>query len=772
MTTMTTTLVLNTDLVIKKTEHYDAEMLDAILHDTDFLPKYLRALKKEYHDERVTSGHKEVIYEFPEKYRPHEIGRLYARHYSGLQGFPHDIRNPLLAKHNWDIDMENAHYWLLVKLATEWNLPCDRIKHYIQHRNEELAKVSHLRQEAKTLFLKALYGGDVTLYKEDYLDTPEKPLDDTLLVAISKEVVALAEMCWTKYPHSWRNLTKKTNRKYSLLSLVLQTEERKCLLALDEFMKTKNRNVAVFIHDGCAITKEQNEEAFPESILRECEKHIETKTGHIIRLVAKEFKHSYKIHKKEDLVDRETIVDDAYASKAFRDMMGPHIIKDNETIWLYNKQTGLWGKDLPTLKQVITNLNGKLVFKQEAATGIKVFDYSGSVDKREKLIKMLPSCLPNQDGYMRSRKHTDIGKLLWADGIYDFKTKTFTEGFNHEIFFTARIPRCYPKERNEEIIKFIQEKTFTNPFLGTGDGELFRHELMRMLYGDYTRKKAFIGQGPRDSSKGVSTDLLQTAFGSFVKTFNGNSLLHKSYVGESERDMTFAMKFVDARVAISSEIRMPQNATTGKESKAVVDANLLKTLVSGGDEFSARDMYEKASSYVNKSAIMMFLNDTPEFSPATSNEQQKIKVISFSATFTDTPTEENERPCDPSLKDKYRQTIYGDALFHILQDEYDAWEKREFVEMEMTPTGKASLEMIVPVRKIGEVIREAYQITKNPMDAVPFAELVEYLRRHKVQGSDNKLARDLSALGLGSGFRKEKGEKVTLRTGLRLIHET
>ena len=80
--------------------------------------------------------------------------------------------------------------------------------------------------------------------------------------------------------------------------------------------------------------------------------------------------------------------------------------------------------------------------------------------------------------------------------------------------------------------------------------------------------------------------------------------------------------------------------------------------------------------------------------------------------------------------------------------------------------------MIVPVRKIGEVIREAYQITKNPMDAVPFAELVEYLRRHKVQGSDNKLARDLSALGLGSGFRKEKGEKVTLRTGLRLIHET
>jgi hypothetical protein len=767
-TQTTTTTILNTDLVIKKTEHYDAQVLDAILHDTNFLAKYLRALKKEYHDERVSSGFKDVIYEYPEKYRPHQIGRLYVRHYGGLQPFPHDIRNPLLATYNWDIDMENAHYWLLLKLAKDWNLPSTHIEKYVNNRNEELAKVSHLRKEAKTMFLKALYGGDVTLYKEDYLDTPEKPLDDTLLVAISKEVVALAEACYSRVPGAWKRLAKKTNTKCSVLSLYLQTEECKCLLKLDEYMKTQNRNVSVLIHDGCAIEKKDNEPAFPEPLLRGAEAYIKETTGHVIRLVAKEFEHNYTIVKDEHLVPKEDLVDDLYAAKEFVKLMGPHLIYDSKVVWIYNDQTGLWTNDQTALKRVITKMNGKLVFKQEGPVGIKIYDYSGSVEKREKMIKMISSAADERDGYMRSRKHTDIGKLLWADGIYDFKTKTFTEGFNHEIFFTARIPRNYPRERNEDIINFVQEKTFTNPFLGTGDGELFKHELMRMIYGDYYRKKAFIGQGPWNSSKGVSTDLLQTAFGTFVETFNGNSLLFKSYSGESERDMTFAIKICNSRIAISSEIRMP-HSSAGKETRAVIDANTLKTLVSGGDEFQARDMYEKASKFVNKAAIMMFLNDTPEFSPATANEQQKIKVISFSASFTDNPVEVNERLWDTTLKEKYRQTEYGDALFHILVEEYEKWEANGFTEMDMTPTGKASLEMIVPVRKMAEVLREGFEITKCSLDMVPFQELLDYLRSKKVQGSDNKIARDLTNLGLGSCIRKDKGDKVTFRTGLKPI---
>ena len=181
METMTTTII-NTDVVIKKTEKYDAEVMDALRNDKDFLPKHLRALS-DYHKNRRSSSYKEVIYEFPEQYRQNQIGRLYVRHMGGLQGFPHDIRNPLLAKYNWDVDIENAHYWLIVKLAKEWgNLPTIAIQKYIDNRDDELSKITDNRRNAKTLFLKALFGGNVKLYNEFYDDETEEPKGDLTLL--------------------------------------------------------------------------------------------------------------------------------------------------------------------------------------------------------------------------------------------------------------------------------------------------------------------------------------------------------------------------------------------------------------------------------------------------------------------------------------------------------------------------------------------------------------------------------------------------------------
>ena len=702
------------------------------------------------------------------------IGRLYPRNHIGLQGFPSSMRNPLLERYYHDCDIVNAHYVLASQVTDAWGLKNDNISHYVRNRDEELAKVSQNRALAKNNFLAVMFGGNPKLMDETVEWNPEiRPEGDiSLLEAIKVEVDALMETCWNKHKE-WRPLVKgKDNPKASLLALFFQTEESKCLMSIAKYVKSVGREVGVLIHDGCCIKKVGDETILPDKMLRGAEAAVKADTKYSVSLLVKAWTHSYiPTTTEHPLIAADTLIDEAYAARKFGEMMGDLLILDTNQIWVFNSDTGMWSTEKAALERVITQMNGKLVFKQMGPMGLKTYDYSGSCEKTAQLIKKLPAVLPVRDGYMRSRRSSDVYKLLWADGIYDFKTNMFTEGFDPNIVFTARINRNFPTKRDEEKIAYIQHNTFDEPFMGTGDGELLRHETMRMMCGDFKRKVGFIGQGPYNSSKGVYTCLLQTGFGSYIIQFNGNSLLFKSFTGESERDMTFAMNFCNARIAVSSEIRMPVS-NSGKETKAVIDANTFKLLVSGGDEWRGRNLNENAQTYVNKAAILMLLNDTPDFSPADKETQKKVKVIAFSASFTEDPTERNEKKSVPDIKDKYKDTAYGDALFHILVDEYAKWEAGGFAEMPMTAVGGSSLEAIIPVRKVGDLLRERYVITENPMDNVPFTEIENYLRSQGVQGTANKIARDLSQVGLGSSRKKVKGQGlVNVRTGIREMKE-
>jgi hypothetical protein len=776
-TTNTATTTAECERPYLFTEYFDPDVMDDILaHPQSFGfgqqdVRRLNAYKKM--KLQGTPNKVEVNYERKGGAVAKEkgIGRLYPRNAIGLQGFPSSIRNPLLERYYHDCDIVNAHYVLASQVADAWGLKNDNISHYVRNRDEELAKVSQNRALAKTNFLAVMFGGNPKLMDDSVAWNPEiRPEGDvSLLEAIKVEVTALMETCWNKHKE-WRPLVKsKDNPKASLLALFFQTEESKCLMSIAKYVKSVGREVGVLIHDGCCIKKVGDETILPDKMLRGAEAAVKADTGYSVSLLVKAWTHSYiPTTTDHPLIAADTLIDEAYAARKFGELMGDLLIFDTGQIWVFNESIGMWSTDKAALERVITQLNGKLVFKQMGPMGLKTYDFSGCCDKTSLLIKKLPSVLPIRDGYMRSRISSDVGKLLWADGIYDFKTKTFTEGFDPNVVFTARICRDFPTKRDEDKIAYIQKNTFDEPFMGTGDGELLRHELMRMMYGDFTRKIGFIGQGPYNSSKGVVTCLLETGFGGYIVQFNGNSLLFKSFTGESERDMTFAMNFCNARIAISSEIRMPVSATTGKENKAIIDANLYKTLVSGGDAWRGRRLNENAQTYVNKAALLMLLNDTPDFSPANAETQKKVKVIAFSASFTENPTERNEKKSVLDIKDRYKESAYGDALFHILQDEYAKWEVDGFAEMPMTATGSGSLEAIIPVRKVSDVLRERYDLTENPLDNVPFSEIENYLRSQGVQGTANKIARDLTFIRLGVGKKKVKGQgSITVRTGIR-----
>lgn len=303
--TSTATLTLTSTVVRKKTERHDVNVMDAIPKMTDqFATRDLRMLAA-YKKSRLGGNEVEVIYEYGKSSEESHLGRLYPRSGLGLQGMPFDIRNPLLDKHYWDCDMENAHYRILARLADDWGCKTESIKHYINNRDEELKKVSANRQVAKVAFLKVAYGGFIKMYDDRISDDNIEPEGDVSLIKkIEKEVSVIVTMCWSKYPQHRSQATQAArkkdwggNPKFSLFALILQTEECKCLLVMDDYLTSVGRYMGVFIHDGGCVEKLDDEQEFPEEHLRGMEEAVLDATGYDVRVVVKPFKHNFVIPK-------------------------------------------------------------------------------------------------------------------------------------------------------------------------------------------------------------------------------------------------------------------------------------------------------------------------------------------------------------------------------------------------------------------------------------------------------------------------------------------
>jgi len=306
---MLTLTTLNTDVKIVKTELYDPDVMDVLCKDVQSFSKRDLGNLSRYKKGRKHANQVEVVYHFGKGCEENQLGRLYPHDGQGLQSFPFDMRNPLLEKNYWDIDMENAHYNILYTLADTWGLKTNSIRHYIDNRDIELAKVSSVRHIAKTAFLKVAYGGSIKLYNEHYNDDGIAPEGDiTLLRKIEVEMKAIVDLCWTRNEQYHKLVKKKENPRFSLFALILQTEERKCLLAIDQYLQQNGRQMDIYIHDGGEVRKLENETDFPPHLLRGAEQYIKDQVGYSLTLINKPFKHSFKL--PSDIKSYETIKKD------------------------------------------------------------------------------------------------------------------------------------------------------------------------------------------------------------------------------------------------------------------------------------------------------------------------------------------------------------------------------------------------------------------------------------------------------------------------------
>ena len=109
--------------------------------------------------------------------------------------------------------------------------------------------------------------------------------------------------------------------------------------------------------------------------------------------------------------------------------------------------------------------------------------------------------------------------------------------------------------------------------------------LARSLAGHIEDKKWYGLEGARNSGKSKLIKILQNAFGQYVSAFNANCLVYnkKSPVAELAKALMWILNIWNSRLTCASEI--------DGDDKTVLNGNLIKPIVSGGDTIKARGNY-------------------------------------------------------------------------------------------------------------------------------------------------------------------------------------
>jgi hypothetical protein len=710
----------NNDLHIVKYELYDPDVMEQLLRDVDNFSKQDLKRLKLYKKNRLHGNSVEVVYHYGKGCEENQLGRLYVKNNIGLQSFPFDIRNPLLEKNYWDIDGENMHYVLMSKLGESWGINVDYIKYYCNNRDQCLQQLSSNRKIAKTAFLKVAYGGNVKLYNDFYNDDNLDPEGDiTLLKNIETETKNLMEMCYIKYTQFHNIVKKKNNPKASLFALILQTEERKCILTLDNYFKSIGRSVDILIHDGLEIRKLPNETQFPNELLINGENAIFQNTGYKIKLICKPLKHNFKINKQPKI-----IIDDIYAAKKFIELMGENIVRNNNDIYYFNVNNGMWEKDDYSYRIWINKLRENLIFRDNENN--KDINYAGNEKNVTNMKKWFLPLLENNE-FINNNADSSIGKLLFNDGYYDFTTDTFTNQFNRNIVFFKKINRNYPTERNEKLIKFVNETLFIKPFTENDkhDTGIYLKKILCMgLFGDYLRKNFTMAIGEPNSSKGVIVNAFRLAFEGYIDEFDANNLLYNQYnTSDQAVKLKWLDDFIGTRINFSNEAKMNELGLCG---------NLIKSLVSGSDIMKIRKNYESQFKFINKSALIFLANDIPKITPNDQAIFDRISVATFTKKFVNNPTESNEELADPSIKIKFSENEYKNSLFFLMIDTYNQMNENEkkiggFIEKPETVIINTKKWIKDEKTDIFDKLNEKYDITNNDNDKTPMSEIIEYL---------------------------------------------
>ncbi len=684
-------------------------------------------------------------------------GRLYSQEKGGMEKIEKTLRHSLCAGIYWDIDMVNAQPTILSQMANNRDLDLPNLTNYVLYRDEIIQKLmsqfGKTRDEVKEWIITCIFGARI----------PE-------LECLQKELRTLANELRSEYNELYETIIKQKEANVigTFLAYIGQTEECRCLMAMNDYFIQKGRSVDIFCYDGCMVRRINDEENFSEELLREAEEYVKKITGYQITLAIKPMKCSEDFMKEAKPLRKEDI-DDTYMVRKFLHKMGDNIINDTQNgIMIFDDKTGMWfPEDTDGEGRKIRNYIIKADLKEETMDG--TVNYSGYANKQDAIIKILPSMIDLVDFCTDSKFSTAENKLLFLDGIYDMVTKTFTSGFNRDILFTGRIKRKFPA-RNEDLIAKVNKLLFEDPYKETEQdvGVYLKKLLARGIGGNYHDKTMVIVVGESNSGKGLLSFALENTFGTNITTYAAANLQFRGNNVDDAKKYSWVCPIRNSRISIANEV----STATGGSNSACIDGNVIKSLT-GGDKTQMRQNFMNEEAHRNRALMLLFLNDLPQIKPLDDGIGNRAKIGEYKLTFVEKPEgqplEHFERRAIPNVKKLFENTEYQDAFFWCLMDAFEC----NAPTAPATALASAKEWVPAPKQSFKDALTAAgYRIDKDDNNIfVAFSEIKQVLKDAGVCAgmSDQAIGRELNKIGLESGEKRIDGRVTKIRKNIQLI---
>lgn len=706
-----------------------------------------------------------------------------------------------------DVDMVNCHPTILQLLCEKYKYECSILKEYNSNRDKILndlqKELSISKEQSKEIILTIVNGG-----------LPDHIQSSTYLGNFYDEMKTIRENLLSReeFKHYLTEARKKskTNPYGSAINNIFCKIENEILQVCLEFCKINDISIGVLCFDGFMIYKKEffNKENF----LNELSKYVFQKTSYkmdfkikpmtegldLSKYLKNEVDNEEEEEEDEDISKLPKIKDDIDVAKYFVELCEDNIKLCNGEIFFYDKDTGKWDYSEDIFIKYCANLRDKLVFNHPyknkgGNSEDRVIKYGGSKKNIDKFRPFIKTYLKNEPNFIEDGLTRAKGKILFQDGVYDFINRKFyklsdtTHNFSQYVFLHNINYNYSDFKRDETMIKKVKNILFEEPFRSRDKktletGKYLLQTICASVFGDYLQKKFYILIGDSNSGKGALTDALNSLLSGFSPIWSANNLLYKQSNTDNAKSLSWYALLHGCRMAISNEIKMKND-----HGMSMIDANLLKSLASGGDKIQIRKNHQDEWDFRARTTLYLCCNDVPEIYPkADSGVKNRVRYIRYERVFKqreelqklkdedgngilDKINETNFSIADATLKENLKTLPFIQALWFNIEDEMKNilkedgtiyFEDPESVFEETEEFNESDI-------TFDEIFKQKFQLSKDDKDFVLVKDFVAQF--NSLGWSARKVSRHFETLYNRKSEKMTTGKQLKAFKKLKLI---
>jgi P4 family phage/plasmid primase-like protien len=633
----------------------------------------------------------------------------------GLYQIRREIRHTLAGSNFVDIDIDNAHPTMLKQVLEANEIECPYLSNYVEMRSEwikniqrdfciaELSTVKELKghlkeikmkEIAKNLIIRILYGGGYVAWRKDFGIDTEIPIPDDILKLI-EEVREVTRQIRRSNPdlvtlvqdHKAKQGKSDYNLDATVASYFLQEKEVIILETIFTYCVEKNyirRDTCVLCADGLMIEKC----LYKESLVQELHEVVLHFTGFNLNFSIKAMDQGYEkiLDKHLRFALHERTFSTGLLAEYFRMMFSNRFVNVKGKLYSYNgyfwvmedakKHSGLHNFVDTTFHDHLVKMITPLIHAQKgriAANDVKDLE---EILKEE--LKSLEGFLGRVNKHLRNvttRRATvdDIMNKLVKNSV-EFDENPYLLAFNNGVYDLQKgnwIDPCYSQyismttgwnwEMHYPEYKKLEFDSLLNSIMPKGPKQdLLLISLASSLIGQLI-EKLFVWLGTGGNGKGLLADLVKKAIGLYAYTLPPNVLLAPIKEGGNPEVAGAHNK----RFVVCQEPDDNQRMST----------SALKVLT-GESEINCRMLYSNDTVMKNKVSFFLQCNEMPKMDIVDGAVERRLLITEFSSKFVEktkfdemTPQQREEQNiflADPYYKSRAFQEEFKQALMIIL----------------------------------------------------------------------------------------------------------